>query len=168
MKTNKNTNKSRAQLPEATGDTRSTSAIERKVFRRVVKADAQVPVGPTPEDVTKHIERQTLRAFLDAVNIWRLNDADSARLVGVEPASVEVWKSYKAKIAEDVLAPHGHGGVDQNGARYHFLVIAFERMDDIAKQRLSVFGPIAIGLRRGARMAWPILGAASGSGVRCW
>lgn len=104
MKTNKNTNKARAELPKATGDTRSTSAIESKAFQRVVKADAQVPVDPTPENVTKHIEKQTLQAFLDAVNIWRLNDADSARLVGSQPTSIQEWQTGKAPTSEDVLA----------------------------------------------------------------
>lgn len=104
MKTNKNTDKARAELPKATGDTRSTSAIGSKASRRGVKGDAQVPVDPASEDVTKHSERQTLRAFLDAVKIWRLNDADSARLVGVESARAEVWKSGEAPISEEVLA----------------------------------------------------------------
>lgn len=104
MKTNKNTNKTRAELPKAIGETRSTSAMDSKASGRVVKADAQVPVDPAREDVKKHSERQTLRAFLDAVNVWRLNDADAARLVGVEPASFEVWKSGKAPISEEVLA----------------------------------------------------------------
>lgn len=54
-----------------------------------------------PESVTKHIREQTLRAFLDAVNIWPLNDADSAGLVGAEPACVDVWKTGKAAISEE-------------------------------------------------------------------
>ena len=56
------------------------------------------------EHVTKHIERQTLRAFLDAVNAWRLDDADSARLVGAQPASVQEWQTSEASTSEDVLA----------------------------------------------------------------
>lgn len=104
METNKKTNTTPAELSKATDDTGSTSAIEGTAILPVAKPDDQITADPAPDNFTKHIERQTLRAFLDAVNVWRLNYADSARLVGVEPASVQVWKTGKAPTSEEVLA----------------------------------------------------------------
>lgn len=103
MNSKKDPNKARAELPKPTGDARSTGATASKASRLVAKAVAQSPVEPNPEDVAKNVERQTLRAFLDAVDIWRLNAADVARLVGAEPASVESWRTGKTPISEQVL-----------------------------------------------------------------
>ncbi len=104
MSPKKNTNKARAELPKPTGNACSTGATEGKASRQVAKADEQIPVKPSPEDVKKNIERQTLGVFLDAVLTWRLNDCDSARLVGVEPARVEPWRTDKTPTSEEVLA----------------------------------------------------------------
>jgi hypothetical protein len=104
MKTKKTTNKDRAILPKPAGDPRRRSTIDSNASKRVIKVDLPETEVFAGESVTKHIQKQTLRAFLDAVNIWRVNDADSARLVGAEPASVEIWKTGKGPISEEVLA----------------------------------------------------------------
>lgn len=107
MKTKKNTNKVRTVLPKTIGDTHGADAIDSKAFRGVIKVDAEVSEDPKAGSFTKHIERQTLRAFLDAVKAWRLNDAESALLIGVEPASVEEWKTGNAPTSEEILARMG-------------------------------------------------------------
>lgn len=104
MKTKKNANKVRKVLPNTIGDTRRADPIDSKAIRGVVKVDAEVSEDPKSGSFTKHIERQTLRAFFDAVNTWRLNDAESSLLIGVEPASVEEWKRGNTPPSEETLA----------------------------------------------------------------
>jgi hypothetical protein len=65
---------------------------------------ARVPADPAHGNFAKQIEKQTLRAFLEAVNNWRISDTDSARLIGAEPASFELWKAGKTPIRDEVLA----------------------------------------------------------------
>lgn len=103
IKTRK-TNKGRAQLPKPAGAARRRITNDSNASERVIEIDLPAAVDFAPTIITKHIQEQTIRAFLNAVNTWRLNDADSARLVGVEPASVEVWKTGKAPDSEEVLA----------------------------------------------------------------
>jgi hypothetical protein len=104
MKTKKNAKLTRAAQPNPTGDTHIPDTTDSKAIRRGIQAEARVSEEPTPESFTKHIERQTLRAFLDAVHTWGLSDADSARLVGAELASVNEWKTGDAPTNEEVLA----------------------------------------------------------------
>lgn len=104
MKTKKKAKLTRAAQAKPTGDTRTANTTDRKAIRPGLRADARVSENRTQESFTKHIERQTLRAFLDAVNTWGLSDADSARLVGAEFASVNEWRTGDAPTNEEVLA----------------------------------------------------------------
>lgn len=104
MKAKKSTKKARAVLAEATGDSRGANATDRKALGWGVKAGTRVSGGSMPESFDKHIQRQTLRAFLDAVKAWRLSDTDAALLVGAEPPGIEEWKTGSASTNEEVLA----------------------------------------------------------------
>lgn len=104
MKTKKATNKGRAIPPREAGDPRRRSTIDSNASKEIVELDLQRKEAFTSDTFTKRIQRQTLRAFLDAVRVWRLNGADSARLVSAEPASVAAWRAGKAPTSEEVLA----------------------------------------------------------------
>ena len=104
MSNKKNTRRARPEPKRSTGDSTRSSANDRRAPQFVVKPIARKMDTRALEDFRKHVERQTLLAFLDAVNVWGLNDADSARLVGVEPATVQSWKTGKAPTNEEILA----------------------------------------------------------------
>lgn len=105
MKTKrKNTSRNPTELQESICDPRRAGPIERQAMERVVETDAPVKEESTPENFRKHIEAQTLRAFLDTVTVWGLDASGSARLVGVEAASIEEWKTGKAPASEEILA----------------------------------------------------------------
>lgn len=66
---------------------------------------AAVPaIVPSPDDLESRIDEQALEAFLDAVAYWTLDEADAARLLGVEPAVIEELKSGKLLDSEEIIA----------------------------------------------------------------
>ena len=104
MRPRKNTSRTRAERRESVSDSHHAAASDRKTMPRPVEADAAMAEKSRWEMVTRQIERQTSRAFLDAVTIWGLGEADSARLVGVEPEAFGEWEAGEAPMSEEVLA----------------------------------------------------------------
>jgi hypothetical protein len=104
MMTKKSTKRARAKMPVNAGDSYRRNAIVSKGSQRAIRMNIPTREVRTPEDITEHIQRQTLQGFLDAVSTWSLKDADSARLVGVDKVSFRLSKSGKVPNNEEVLA----------------------------------------------------------------
>src|SRR5579863_1994321 len=90
VKTKKKATEDCARLPNTAGEFQSIGPMDCNASKGVINVDLPRTELSAPESVTGHIQEQTLRAFLDAVNTWGVSDSESARLVGAEPASVEV------------------------------------------------------------------------------
>lgn len=79
-------------------------SIDSKAMRHLVPPDAAIAKRSTAETFAVHIQRQTSRAFFDAVSVWGLDQSGAARLVGVEPATIAEWKAGTLPSDEEAVA----------------------------------------------------------------